>query len=329
MRAACFPAWRASLLALTWFASPVLADPLQRDEALSMLQRIADAARQLNYAGTFVYQHGDRVQTSRIVHFVDDGVEREKLETLDGPRREVIRNNDEVLCYYPELKMVRSDPRIGRRSFPALLPEQLAGLTEHYQIRMGDPERIAGYDAQALILEPRDGLRYGHKIWADSTSGLLLKARMINEAQQVVEQFSFTQLTIGAGVTGEMIRPSFSVRPPQWRLNRFGNSEAKNIDSGWVLKNFPVGFRKIREMQRIKEGRTDQVTHIVFSDGLAAISIFIEPAANRRQVNQGLVRQGAIHIYTRTLNDQVITVLGEAPAPTVMQMANAIAPRDQ
>jgi sigma-E factor negative regulatory protein RseB len=319
----------AGLFAAALIAPPLWADTLDRDEALTLLQRIADAARQLNYAGTFIFQHGDRVQTSRIVHFVDERGEHEKLETLDGPRREVIRNNDEVLCYYPELKMVRSDPRVGRRSFPALLPEQLSGLAENYQIRMGEAERVAGYDAQALVLEPRDGLRYGHKIWADSVSGLLLKSRMLNEAQEVVEQFSFTQLSIGAGVTKEMIRPSFDVRPPQWRLNRFGNSQANNNASGWVLKNFPAGFRKILEMQRVKPGQSSQVTHIVFSDGLAAISIFIEPAANRRQVSEGLVRQGAINIYTRTLNDQVITVLGETPAPTVMQMARSISQRGQ
>lgn len=319
----------AGLFAAALIAPPIWADTLDRDEALTMLQRIADAARQLNYAGTFIFQHGDRVQTSRIVHFVDERGEHEKLETLDGPRREVIRNNDEVLCYYPELKMVRSDPRMGRRSFPALLPEQLSGLAENYQIRMGEAERVAGYDAQALVLEPRDGLRYGHKIWADSVSGLLLKSRVLNEAHEVVEQFSFTQLSIGAGVTREMIRPSFDVRTPQWRLNRFGNSQATNSASGWVMKNFPTGFRKILEMQRVKPGQNSEVTHIVFSDGLAAISIFIEPAANRRQVSEGLFRQGAINIYTRTLNNQVITVLGETPAPTVVQMANSISQRGQ
>jgi sigma-E factor negative regulatory protein RseB len=320
---------QAGLFAAALIAPPIGAETLDRDEALTMLQRIADAARQLNYAGTFIFQHGDRVQTSRIVHFVDERGEHEKLETLDGPRREVIRNNDEVLCYYPEIKMVRSDPRVGRRSFPALLPEQLSGLAENYQIRMGEAERVAGYEAQALLLEPRDGLRYGHKIWADSVSGLLLKSRMLNEAQEVVEQFSFTQLSIGAGVTKEMIRPSFDVRPPQWRLNRFGNSQASHSASGWVLKNFPAGFRKILEMQRVKPGQNSEVTHIVFSDGLAAISIFIEPAANRRQVSEGLFRQGAINIYTRTLNNQVITVLGETPAPTVVQMANSISQRGQ
>ena len=320
--------WLPALLALG-LAGWVRAAPLQQPEALALLQKIADAARKLNYSGTFVYQHGDQVETSRIVHFVESGNEYEKLETLDGPRREVIRNNDEVLCYYPDAKIVRSDKRVARRTFPALLPEQLSSLTEYYEIRIGESERIGGFDSQALVLEPKDGMRYGHKFWADTASGLLLKARMLSERHNVVEQFSFTQLSIGAGVTREMVQPSFNIRFPEWRLDRFANNTISEIESGWTVRNFPPGFRKVLEMRRTKQGNAVLVTHMVYSDGLAAVSVFIEPAATRQRISEGLSQQGAINIYTRTLNDQVVTVLGEAPATTVMQIANSIAPRSR
>ena len=318
--------WLPALLALC-LSGGAAADPLQQSEALALLQKIADAARELNYTGTFVYQHGDQVETSRIVHFVDGGNEYEKLETLDGPRREVIRNNDEVLCYYPDAKVVvRSDKRVARRTFPALLPEQLSSLTEYYEIRKGESERIGGFDSQALVLEPKDGMRYGHKFWADVNSGLLLKARMLSERHSVVEQFSFTQVVIGAGVTREMVQPSFNIRFPEW-LERFANNTISEVESGWTVKNFPAGFRKILEMRRSKQGNSVLVTHMVYSDGLAAVSVFIEPAATRNKINEGLSQQGAINIYTRTINDQVVTVLGEAPATTVMQIANSVSPR--
>ena len=321
--------WLPALFALGLSGAVAAADPLQQSEALALLQKIADAARQLNYAGTFVYQHGDQVETSRIVHFVDSGNEYEKLETLDGPRREVIRNNDEVLCYYPDAKIVRSDKRVARRTFPALLPEQLSSLAEYYEIRKGESERIGGYDSQALILEPKDGMRYGHKFWADVASGLLLKARMLSEHHNVVEQFSFTQVTIGSGVTREMVQPSFNIRFPEWRLDRFANNTISEVESGWTVKNFPPGFRKILEMRRTKQGNAVLVTHMVYSDGLAAVSVFIEPAATRHKINEGLSQQGAINIFTRTINDQVVTVLGEAPATTVMQIANSVSPRSK
>lgn len=313
-----------ALLGLGFSAGAALADPVEQDQAVAMLQRIADAARKLNYIGTFVYQHGDRVETSRIIHVLDKSGEYEKLETLDGPRREIIRTNDEVLCYYPEAKIVRSEKRISRRTFPALLPEEISSITEHYQIRKGNTERIAGFDSQALVLEPRDGLRYGHKFWAESTTGLLLKARMEDERRNLVEQFSFTQLVIGSGASREMVKPSFNVRFPEWRLDRFGDSQSSNIDSGWTVKSFPAGFRKIMEMRRSKQGNSAPVTHLVYSDGLAAVSVFIEPSASRSRINEGLTRQGAINIYTRTIKDQVVTVLGEAPATTVTQIGDSI-----
>lgn len=313
-----------ALVGLSISVGAAMADSLEQDEAVAMLQRIADAARKLNFVGTFVYQHGDQVETSRIVHMLDSSGEYEKLETLDGPRREIIRTNDEVLCYYPEAKIVRSEKRVSRRTFPALLPEQISSITEHYQIRKGDTERIAGFDSQALVLEPRDGLRYGHKFWTEINTGLLLKARMVDERHNVVEQFSFTQLAIGSGVTRDMVKPSFNVRFPEWRLDRFANNMSGKVESGWSVKSFPAGFRKIMEMRRSKQGNSVPVTHLVYSDGLAAVSVFIEPSASRSRINEGLTRQGAINIYTRTINDQVVTVLGEAPASTVMQIGDSV-----
>ncbi|MEX0958428.1 MAG: MucB/RseB C-terminal domain-containing protein [Burkholderiales bacterium] len=310
------------------FTGIAVADPLRQSDALDMLERIANAARELNYVGTFVYQHGDHVETSRIVHFVDATGEYEKLEALDGPRREIIRTNDEVLCYYPDAKVVRSEKRVARRTFPALLPDQITSLTEFYQIRKGKPERIAGYDSEALVLVPRDGMRYGHKLWAEASTGLLLKARMLNERNQAVEQFTFTQLTISSGVTRDMVQPSYRVQFPEWRLDRFAHLLA-NVESGWTVGQFPAGFRKILEMRRTKQGSSLPVTHLVYSDGLAAISIFIEPLAGRTQVREGMSRQGAINIYTRALDDQIVTVLGEAPPVTVMQIGDSVAYQGQ
>jgi len=297
-------------------------EPLTQNDALQILERIATAARTLNYAGTFVYQHGERVETSRIVHFVDTDGEHEKLETLDGPRREIIRNNDEVLCYYPDAKIVRSQKRVAKRSFPALVPEQLSSITQFYTVRKGLPERVAGFDSQAVILEPKDAMRYGHKLWAETNTGLLLKARTVNEAHQVVEQFAFTQLDIGPGVTREMINPSYQASFPEWRLDRFAQSMLNEVETGWTVLEFPPGFRKILDMRRTKQGGR-VVTHMVYSDGMAAVSIFIE-SMPQRNVNEGLTRQGAINIYRRAVGDKLVTVLGEAPAITVMQIGNSV-----
>jgi sigma-E factor negative regulatory protein RseB len=296
-----------------------LADPLAPDEALGWLQRMADAARELNYTGTFVYQHGDRGETSRITHYADASGEYEKLETLDGPRREVIRNNTEVLTFFFDTRVLRRERRTMRKTFPALLPEQLAAVTQNYELRKGNRERVAGYDAQALVLVPRDEFRYGHKLWAELKSGLLLKARMLNENRQIIEQFHFTQVQINAPLTLRSVQPSFPLPLPP-----LTDPSPATADTGWTVRNQPSGFKKIMEMRRVKQEGGVSVAHLVYSDGLAAVSVFIEPLPSAPPTD-GISHQGAVTIYTKSLPDQLVTVLGETPAATVMQIGDSVA----
>ncbi len=311
-----------TLVVFQLWAGSALADALEQDEALSWLQRIANAARELNYTGTFVYQHGDLAESSRITHFTDPTGEYEKLETLDGPKREIIRNNDEVLTFFFDTQVLRREKRTPRKTFPALLPDQLTALTEHYQLRKGGRERVAGYDSQALILEPRDEFRYGHKLWAELKTGLLLKARMLSESRKVIEQFHFTQVQINAPLTRASVQPSFPVPPPGSPAGVLPSPAA--ADTGWTVGSQPAGFKKIMEMRRTKQGGTVQVTHLVYSDGLAAVSVFIEPLPPGRPAD-GVSHQGAVTIYTKSLPDQLVTVLGETPAATVRQIGDSVA----
>jgi sigma-E factor negative regulatory protein RseB len=316
------------LVLLQFCAGLALAESVDQSDTLAWLERIAKAARQLNYSGTFIYQHGDQVETSRITHYFDRTGEYEKLETLDGPKREIIRNNNEILTYDVDHHVVKREKRAPRRSFPALLPDQIASLIENYQLRKEERERIAGFDTQALVLQPRDAFRYGHKLWADANTGLLLKARMVDEGDRLVEQFVFTQLVIGSAVTRDSVRPSFTATA-DWRREPVGPDSSEPGETGWTVKNQPVGFKKVMEMKRFKAGAAVPVAHLVYSDGLAAVSVFIEPLPTKRKFQEGLMHQGAVNIYTRPLPDQLVTVLGEAPAVTVKQMANSVSPKGQ
>ena len=302
------------------------AEATDQSEALAWLQRIADAARELNYRGTFVYQHGNVAETSRITHFVDRTGEYEKLETLDGPRREIIRNSGEILTFYAETRVVKRERRTARKLFPALLPEQLAAVTAHYDLQRGGQARVAGYDAQALVLKPRDGFRYGHKLWAEINTGLLLKARMFDDEGGTVEQFHFTELTINAPLTREAVKPTFPVPPLDTRQGAPSEATAP-ADTGWTVRDQPAGFRKIMEMKRLKRNGEGYVAHLVFSDGLAAVSVFIEPLPAARVPVEGPSQQGAVNIYTRPMADQLVTVLGETPPITVKQIADSVAPK--
>jgi sigma-E factor negative regulatory protein RseB len=310
---------RTGLLAVTLLIVPFA----YGQDAMQWLQRAAEAARTLDYAGTVSNQHGMRIETVRLAHFYDAGVEYENLTSLDGPAREVIRLNDQMRCYYSDEKVVRVGPRVLHNVFPSLLPQQVATLLEHYVFRKMEAARVAGRDTQAYVFEPRDAMRYGHKFWADIGSGLLLKARLINENNEPVEQFAFTDIQIGGRLDRSLFKTSFPPTPSGWREFETPGGDASPHETGWVVKDLPPGFSKVVEGYRTWRGKPDKVAHLVFSDGLVAISVFVEPTP-QTPLTLGLSQQGGVNVYRRPLNEHMVTVLGEAPGSTVRQIAYSV-----
>ena len=309
-------------------AGPLLAaesTPLDvSQDGVALLKKMASASRRLNYSGTFVYQHAGQNETSRIVHFVNPaGGEFEKLETLDGPAREVIRTNDHVTCYLPDSKTVLIEKRSSRR-FPALLPEQLSGVADNYVVSVTGMDRVAGYDCRVVLLEPKDKLRYGHQFCAEAGSGLPLRSRTLSEKKQLLEAFAFTELKIGGSFSRDQVRSRYAARSKEWKVDHSALAITDvPADTGWSLTRQPTGFKKLTELKRSIAGRAGMVSHIVYSDGLAAVSVFIEPLPKARPA-RSLSHQGAVNIYIRPIADHMVTVLGEAPAATVMQIANSL-----
>ena len=290
----------------------------QSADALAWLRKIHDATQKLSYSGTFVYQNGGRSETSRITRYVDASGDIEKLEVMDGVPREIVRTKDTVRCYLPGSRLFKVDRRI-ERDFPALLPERITALARHYEIELGGVRRIAGYDCQAIVLKPRDNLRYGYRLYADTASGMLIKAVTVDPAGESVEQFSFTQLAIG-GVTRDMVKPRHV--SGKWRIEDAEAAPARL--SGWGLSAELPGFQKVNELRR-RLGESRSAGQLVYSDGLAAVSIFIESLEGRSDpVRTGLASMGAIHIYTREVANHMVTVVGEAPAASVQRIANAV-----
>jgi sigma-E factor negative regulatory protein RseB len=291
----------------------------QSPDGQAWLRRIHDATQKLSYTGTFVYQQGGRSETSRITRYVDAGGDIERLEVLDGVPREIVRTRDTVRCYLPDSRVVKVDRRTPDRSFPTLLPEQVNMLSRHYNIAVGETTRVAGLDCRAVVLTPKDNLRYGYRLYADLASGMLLKAVTIDAGGENIEQFMFTQLSIGH-VTREMVRPRHATRT--WRVEDAEASPAP-LGGGWKLSAELPGFRKVVELKRRMESRS--VSQVVYSDGLAAVSVFIEALdGSREAAPSGLASMGAIHIYTREVANHRVTVVGEAPAASVQRIGNAV-----
>lgn len=305
---------------LLWLPSALAQDAAQ------WLQQAANAARQLSYVGTLVYQHDGRVETSRVMHMVDRHGEHEKLVNLDGPAREVIRTNDEVRCYYPDAKFIRVEPRSYRNAFPSLLPTQLDTLAQYYIFRKAEQARVAGIETQAYVFQPKDGMRYGHKLWADINSGLLLKAQLLNEHDVPIEQFVFTDIEIGVKIERASLRPTYQPPPTDWQTRESLPGDVVPQDTGWQVKELPPGFSKIVEGYRTLRGKVAPVAHLVFSDGLVAVSVFVEPMPQAPQP-VGQSQQGGINVFSRQLDEHLVTVLGETPGATVRQIADSVAHR--
>ncbi len=300
------------------------ADPLLDDA--DWLRTMAFAAHETNYSGVFVYQAGGRVETSRITHVVDEHGEHERLQGLDGQRREVIRNNNQVWLQLGD-KKVHFEQQRPRRAFPALLPEQIQSLKENYNVIQQEEDRVADYHAHTLLLQPKDTLRYTRKMWAHSESGLLLKAVVFDERGKVIEQYAFSQLQIGGAIDYKWAVPDeqdAARLAKRKNLSPLPKTNLANVDSGWQVDGIPAGFKKILEMSRNMRDKEFPVVHIVYSDGLAALSVFIERTTDAEGYRAGLKSQGAVHIYSRLIGDHLVTVVGEVPPRAVIQVADSV-----
>jgi sigma-E factor negative regulatory protein RseB len=305
------------------FVLALVASAARADDAMQWLARASHAARQLDYVGTIVYQIGPRVESSRVTHLYDEGHEFSKLVNLDGPAREVVRGDGEVRCYYPDAKLMRIEPGTFRDVFPSLLPEQQQSLSRYYDFRVLGEDRVGGRPVQVVVFEPRDGLRYGHRFWSDAKTGLLLKARVVNERGEGVEQFAFSDLTINAPIDRSMVQPSWPSVPPDWQVQKNAGNDVVPQDTGWVVTRVPPGFSKIIEGFRKLRGRRERIAHLVFSDGLVSISVFVEPLMASSSP-AGFLRQGGLNVYSVRQDDHLITVIGETPGATVRQIAHSV-----
>ncbi|QID19782.1 siderophore-interacting protein [Nitrogeniibacter mangrovi] len=313
----------AVLVVLAGWTTPVVAQG--SDDALGWLERMAGAARQLNYVGTFTYLSDQRFETMRIAHALRGDGEVERLETLDGSPREVIRKNGEVRCVLPGLKTVIIDRQGRRRAFPGRLPVSVGQLGEHYRFVKGAEGRVAGRMSQSVRLEPLDNLRFGHELWADLETGLLLKARVLDEKGKVVEQFVFNDVHIGGDVDAAQLQGQYDAGSDWHVVNARGN-EAEVASVHWTLSEVVPGYRLVSTVRRAVTGESNDVLHMVYSDGLAHISVFIEPASkgDEQAPATGFLTAGSIGVYARNYAGYRLTVLGEAPKEALRRVGDGM-----
>ncbi|MDH5189831.1 MAG: MucB/RseB C-terminal domain-containing protein [Gammaproteobacteria bacterium] len=294
-------------------------------EAHEWLVRMSQAAQMLNYEGTFIYLHNGRLETMQIVHKFGDKGEQERLFSLNGVAREIVRDNSKITCILPDDKSVVVDKSRPKKLFPDdLTSKDVMRLEQYYKFELGEQDRIAGRKTQQVLVKPRDGYRFGYRLWLDSETGLLLKSDMVNETGEPIEQIMFTRIDYSAVISDKALMPELMGKQYKWFEHEKDTVEAMELEKGWDVENSPEGFMMTeRGRRRLPAGKMP-VEHFVYSDGLATVSVYIEKVEEQNDLMQGVSYMGAVHVFANVVNDHQVTVVGEVPAETVEFIGNSV-----
>ncbi len=292
--------------------------------ASEWLEKMARAAQNLNYDGTFVYRNGDRMESMRIIHLATPSGERERMFSLTGAAREVLRDNEKVTCILPDHQSVvvaKSRPRsVTLRVFH---PRE--GFARYYSLSSQPGARVAGRKTAFIKVTPKDEYRYGYRLWLDRVTGLLLKSELVGDAGRALEQIVYTDIKIPATIPAELLEPAISGEGYTWyTANGSETTATVGMSSDWAVAWLPDGFEMSERMLDPTSLSRMPIEHLVYSDGLASISVFIERMSSSAELIEGHSNMGAINAYGRVYDDYQITVVGEVPSITVERVADSV-----
>lgn len=303
------------------------------ENAQQSLDRMARAAQTLNYDGTFVYSNGAKMQSMRIIHRSGEDGERERLVALSGAAREVLRDRERVTCILPDSQSVVVAKSRPRELSHSKLFDSDTGFARFYTMSVRVGERIAGRHTRLVTVDPRDTFRYGYRLWLDRDTDLLLKSELVDENGDVAEQLVYTNIALPESIPDELLEPEISGDGYTWYRDKDGESPTDSgesraaVEPSWYPMWLPEGFSMSDHARDpILESR-DPVEHLVYSDGLASLSVFIERLSTTGKPLDGLDSMGAVHAYGSMVDDFQITVVGEVPAATVTRVAGSITRR--
>ena len=334
LRAAFLLTFAGAALALAAPAcsQPVVSTaPVPPTEVRAWLLRIHDAASRRNFQGTFVVSGGGNVASARIAHFFEGPNQYERIESLDGRQRRVYRHNEIVQTVWPVSHVAMIEQRGMLSSFPALLQAGDDGIADWYDVRAEGSERVAGHEAHVLAIRARDGLRYGYRLWADTGSGLLLRAEVIGAGGEVLETSAFSDVAIGIRPQPESVLSAMR-RLDGYRVVRPVLKPTRLESEGWAMRQLAPGFRPVscvsRQIEAPGDGASEAaapaVIQSIYSDGLTYVSVFIEPFRPARHAKPVFAAMGATSTLAERQGDWWITVVGDTPPATLRMFVAAL-----
>jgi sigma-E factor negative regulatory protein RseB len=307
------------------------------DDPREWLEKMNQALATRNYEGTFFHLSQGRVETMRIVHRVRAGRVSERLQSLDGSGREFVRNNDELTCYLPDQHTVLVEPRQDRGPFLGSLPKFGASVNDFYRIEALPSTRFLGRPARLITVDPKDQFRFGYRLWLDEKTAMPLKTQLCDSHGQVIEQIFFARLEMPESIPDADLAPTVRTDGMRWVRQGASQDTTSAALSAYRASELPPGFRLTVAGAQTLGGASVPASHLVYSDGLATVSVFVEapresapgilaaPDTSPTQAPmQGLARVGSGFAFSTVVQGHQVTAVGEVPAETVEFIAHSV-----
>jgi sigma-E factor negative regulatory protein RseB len=305
--------------------SPAVVHAQTGDDARHWLEKMANAVKTLNYEGNFVYAHGNQLELMRIIHSADENGQRERLLSLSGEAREIIRDNDALTCILPNSKSVIVEKSRPKQYIPEALLDITKNLSAYYDFKVLGEDRMTGRSAKVVAVLPRDPYRYGYRLWLDKETGMLLKSDLMDEHAEALEQFMFTSLKIQESIPLSELKPTTSGKGFKWYEDKKQAEDGvSGKKMGWVVTKLPGGFRMTMQKEHGMPTSKMPVEHMVFTDGLTSVSVFIEKPGQNDDELRGTSRMGAVNAYGTVISNHHVTVVGELPEAAVMMIGESV-----
>lgn len=303
-------------------AALLVALPAAADDGQEWLNRMAGALAGTSYAGEFICESAGRAERLRIVHRVRDGAVMERLVSLSGNGRELIRDDDEVVVYLPDQKVAIIERRPASNDLMGALPQFGGEFGPWYEVSYLGREAALLGPAAVVVVRPRDGYRFGYRLWIDETTRMPVRSELSDSAGRVIERVRFTRLELDDNIADSAFEPSLDRSKLRWVRQA---PQTAGVEPAWHAARVPPGFRlSVSGLQAM--GASAPVSHLVFSDGLASVSVFIQAPAPGTVPVVGSGRSGVASAFSTVVHGHQVTAVGEVPPDTLKYIATGLRP---
>ena len=301
-------------------------------DLFDMLKRMSDADQNQNYQGTFILRKSDDLSTLHVTHGVDENGVWESLEALNGELRKVLRHNNRVISIFPDRAIITIRHNNKKQSLHPQLPDNIEQLEQFYSMSRLEDDRIANHMSLVVDLLPKDPYRYGYRYWVDKNTGMLLRCDLVDEDKVVVEQMMFTSLEYLPKKPFQAFElPQFEQFKQQLLQDEPEMDVPQVTETEWKVARLPKGFKLTQSTMRnslasaapVSEIPAPDLLHMVYTDGLASVSVFIEENQGTDKHLQGASSMGAVNAFGHAVDHHFVTVVGEVPEKTVQLMAQS------